>query len=382
MSRLRGESFRLNYKTLKDPITGVEYVQLTDSRGDTIHPYFTQQLFSSDGQVMILTSTRSGSWQLYKLDIPERTMTQLTDDDEVAPHAPCLDQRRMIAYYWSGRFLKSVDLETFETSVIYVVPKGYSPTILSITPDGRYLAFGFFEELELGSYKGKGHYRALEYMYRRPRSLVVRVDLEKEEALPVWGECARITHVNISPVDPDLILFCHEGPWYLVQRMWVVNARTHEVWPLVKQKRFLESAGHEFFTKDGRVVVQYGKRSSPSSSDWIYYDIFVNPDGSDLKLYKYPYIPPVHVKVNSKATMGVGDRCFPNADFKEGSSYIGLVKYLEELVELRPLCKHGTSWLTQRSHPHPIFTPDDNYIIFSSDRGGCCNVYMASALWD
>lgn len=164
--------------------------------------------------------------------------------------------------------------------------------------------------------------------------------------------------------------------------MWVVNARTHEIWPLVKQKRFLESAGHEFFTKDGRVVVQYSRRSTPSSSDWVYYDIFVNPDESNLKLYMYPYIPPVHVKVNSKGTIGVGDRCFPNSNFKEGFSYIGLIKYLKEQVELKPLCKHGTSWLTQRSHPHPIFTPDDNHVIFSSDKEGCCNVYMAPVLWD
>ena len=332
---------------------------------------------------MIVTSTRSGSWQLYKLDIPERTMTQLTEDDSVSPHAPCLDRRNMIAYYWSGRFLKYVDLETFETSVIYVIPEGYSPTVLSITPDGRYLAFAFFERFELSSYKGKSHYGSLEYMYRRPRSLVVRIDLRGEEVLPVWGENAWITHFNISPTNPDIILFCHEGPWYLVQRMWVVNAKTHEIWPLVRQSRYLESVGHEFFTDDGRVVAQYSRRSTPHSSDWVYYDVFVNPDGSDLRFYKYPHLPPIHVKTNSKATMGVGDRCFPSANFKEGSSYIGLIKYLGNgEVELKPLCKHGTSWLTQHSHPHPIFTPNDEHVTFSSDREGCCNVYMAPVVWD
>ncbi len=378
-----GETFKLKYRYIKDPLTKIEYIQLTDSKGNTIHPYFTQPLFSHDGETLLVVSDRSGSWQLYRLDIPDKILTQLTNDDNINPHAPCLDGKRMIAYYWSGRFLKSVDLETYETNVIYAVPEGYVPSVLSLTPDGRYLAFSFYEKLKLGSYKGRSQFTALEYLFRRPRSLVVRIDLKKDEALPVWGENAWITHVNISPVNPDIILFCHEGPWHLVQRMWVVNASTHEVWPLVKQKRYVEIAGHEFFKKDGQVVAQFGRRSSPTSKDWTYYDIFVNPDGSNLRMYKYPYIPPVHIKTNSKGDMSVGDRCYPNSEFKEGESYIGLIKYLKDgTVELRPLCRHGTSWLVQRSHPHPIFTPDDKSVIFSSDREGCCNVYMAPVIWD
>lgn len=379
----KGDTYKLEYKDLKDPYTKVEYLQLTDGKGNTIHPYFTQPLFSSDGETLLVSSDRNGTWQLYRLDIPDRTLTQLTDDDQVDPHAPCLDGRRMIAYYWSGRFLKSVDLETLETSVIYIVPKGYLPTILSITPDGRYLAFAFYEELEMGSFKGKAQHWSTEYMFRRPRSLVVRVDLKKEEAIPAWGESAWVTQVNISPVDPDVILFCHEGPWHLVQRMWIVRVDTHEVWPLLRQKKFIECAGHEFFANDGRVVVQYGRRSSPSSRDWVRYDVFINPDGTNLKKYRYPYLAPTHIKTNSDCSMAVGDKCYPDASFKEGSSYIGLIRYLkDESLELRPLCRHDTSWLTQRSHPHPIFTPDDKHVIFSSDREGRCNVYMAPVVWE
>ena len=379
-----GEAYKLEYKTLKDPYTGVEFLKLTDSRGNTVHPYFTQPLFSSNGETILLTSDRTGEWQLYKLDIPDRIITQLTDDYQVHPHAPCLDGRNMIAYYWSGRLLKSVDLETLETSVIYIIPKGYLPTVLSITPNGRYLAFAFFEEFEVSSLKGRVYHRSLEYMYRRPRSLILRVDLKKEEVVPVWGESAWIAHVNISPVDPDIILFCHEGPWHLVQRMWIVRVSTHEVWPLLRQKRFLERAGHEFFTNNGYVVAQYSRRSSPSSNDWVYYDVFINPVGEDMRRYRYPYLPPIHIKTNSKGDMAVGDRCYPTADFKKGDSYIGLIRYLEDgKVEQRPLCRHNTSWSrAQHSHPHPIFTPDDKWVIFSSNREGCCNVYMAPVVWE
>lgn len=81
-----GDAYKLEYKTLKDPYTGVEFLKLTDSRGNTIHPYFTQPLFSSNGETILLTSDRTGEWQLYKLDIPDRIITQLTDDRQVHPH--------------------------------------------------------------------------------------------------------------------------------------------------------------------------------------------------------------------------------------------------------------------------------------------------------
>ena len=43
---------------------------------------------------------------------------------------------------------------------------------------------------------------------------------------------------------------------------------------------------------------------------------------------------------------------------------------------VRRLCRHDASWKTQTSHPHPTFSPDDRWGLYSSDAGGACNVYM------
>ncbi len=378
-----GETIRIKQVMYKDSITGIEVTRLTDDYGNTIHPYFTQNLMTPNSETLLVVSDRTGWWQLYRLDIPDSELTQLTEDASIAPHCPCLDGKHNIAYYWDGSFLKAVDLEDYETRVIYSVPEGFKPGILSITPDGRYLAFAYVEKIPLSTLRGRAYSAFIEYMYLRPRSVIMRIDLKKEEAQAVWGEVAWISHVNISPVNPDIILFCHEGPWHLVQRMWIVKANTHEIWPLVPQKRYLERAGHEFFTNDGIVVAQFSRRSSPSSSDWVYYDLFVKPDGSDLRMYKYPSRPPAHIKTNSNASLAVGDRGYISPNFKEGSSFISLIKYNKEgTVSLKLLCRHDTSWLTQRSHPHPIFTPNDEYVIFTSDKGGRCNIYMALGKWE
>ncbi|RLF15149.1 MAG: hypothetical protein DRJ66_04830 [Thermoprotei archaeon] len=373
----KGDVIKLKAHHFKDEVTGTEVIRLTDNIGDTIHPYFTQPLFSSDGETILVVSNRTGWWQLYRLDIPDAEMQQLTEDADIKPQCPCLDGKKMIAYYWDGRYLKSVDLETLEVDMIYVTPQGFKPGILSLSSDGRYLAFAYTEKVSLSTLKGRAYSGFLEHMFLRPRSVVMVIDLKRGEAIPAWGENAWISHVNICPTNPDIVLFCHEGPWHLVQRMWVVRVSTHEVWPLVKQRRYVERVGHEFFMPNGTVVAQYGRRSTPSSNDWVYYDLFVKPDGSGLRMYKYPWLPPAHIKTNSKGDKAVGDRCYPNPSFKEGHAYIGLVEYLKDgKVNLKPLCRHDTSWNTQETHPHPIFTPDDKNVIFVSDREGNCNVYM------
>lgn len=379
---MKGKVYHSELTKEKDNITGVEITRLTDDTGDTHHPYFTQSLVSHDGKVLLLSSNRTGSWQLYSLGIDTGKIVQLTDDGKIAHHGAVLDPKKMIAYYFNGGALKSVDLSNLKTSeLFYSVPEGFKSSSLSLSGKGRYLVFSYSQELNLSTTIKKIYSDFVECFYRRPHSVIMRIDLEKERAETIWGEVEWFSHTNISPVDDNIILFCHEGPWHLLQRMWVVNALSHEVRPLLPQRQYLESSGHEFFTKSGKVATQYGIRGNPLSSDWTYYDVIINPDGSNLERYRYRYIGkrPTHIQINSKENLGVGDRAFPDDDpgFKEGNDYVGLIEYKNQQAKVSLLCRHNTSWRTQHSHPHPIFTPDNKNIIFSSDRGGRCNVYMA-----
>lgn len=111
----------------------------------------------------------------------------------------------------------------------------------------------------------------------------------------IWGENNWISHVNISPVDPNIILFCHEGNWHLVQRLWVAKVATDEVYPLVEQKYNMERVGHEFFLENGRIGAQYTIRHDINTHffrDAHFGDVFVNPDGTGQQIYFYPYTRP------------------------------------------------------------------------------------------
>ena len=32
-----------------------------------------------------------------------------------------------------------------------------------------------------------------------------------------------LNHLLFSPVDPGLLMFCHEGPWHKVDRIWTIR---------------------------------------------------------------------------------------------------------------------------------------------------------------
>jgi oligogalacturonide lyase len=216
-----------------------------------------------------------------------------------------------------------------------------------------------------------------ETLFRRPSSVVMQVNVSDKSARAVWGEREWISHVNTSPVDGDIVCFCHEGPWHLVQRTWIVRPSTSEVWPIVNTKLHLERAGHEIFTRSGRICTQYGRRKSPSH-EWECADLFINPDGTNMVMYEYkPGRKPMHVQVDSTESYGVADGAFLVGGPEDGNNYISLVKYENGLAKQRILCTHGTSWSAQHSHPHPVWFPDDSMVFFTSDRGGNCNIYIA-----
>lgn len=41
----------------------------------------------------------------------------------------------------------------------------------------------------------------------------------------------------------------------------------------------------------------------------------------------------------------------------------------------RLLCRHHSAMKIQQTHPHPRISPDGRYVVFSSDRSCCGNVY-------
>lgn len=386
---MKGRIWNLDPIIQKDPDTGIPVTRLTDNDGDTYHPYFTMPLFSKGGEFLLCASTRTGSPQLYALYFKEKKLVQLTDEENVAVGGALMDAQNNKVYYTSNDILKVLNLDTSKTEEILKAPAGYHIGQLSITNNGSHLAFSVLEEIELMDEskieQERGRQLAsCERLYRRPNSFVIRYDAVHDTYRTVWGENEWISHTNISPHDPNVILFCHEASWFLVQRMWICKVATDEISPLVKQEYNLQRVGHEFFTASGRVGAQFSLRHTPELPFYLHGDLFVNTDGSKEMRYFYPFTRPNHVQLNHTETLGVGDRAQIRRNQTDHNRYMSLLKYDPETfkVQVGLLCAHNTTWKGQPTHPHAIFTPDDSHVIFSSQAGGKCNIYMAPADWE
>jgi len=63
-----------------------------------------------------------------------------------------------------------------------------------------------------------------------------------------------IGHMLFSPTDPTLLMYCHEGPWHKVDRVWMIHTDgTHNIL-IHKRTMAMEIAGHEFWGLDGQTI--------------------------------------------------------------------------------------------------------------------------------
>jgi oligogalacturonide lyase len=63
-----------------------------------------------------------------------------------------------------------------------------------------------------------------------------------------------INHLLFSPADPNLLMYCHEGPWHKVDRIWNIRTDGSQNTLIHKRTMAMEIAGHEFWGIDGKTI--------------------------------------------------------------------------------------------------------------------------------
>ncbi len=181
-----------------------------------------------------------------------------------------------------------------------------------------------------------------------------------------------LNHLQFSPTDPTLLMYCHEGMWWLVNRIWLIRTDgTHN--QLVHQRTMeMEIAGHEWWGADGETVfyqlhfratgLSYIASYNVKTGERIWY--YYTADQSSIHDNSSP---------DGKWFCGDGDRRSPwiflfrpvltrdqgtlGKDLIKGGHLVS-----EKLVNM---AKHN-----YRLEPNPSFTPDEKYIVFRSNMFG------------
>jgi oligogalacturonide lyase len=63
-----------------------------------------------------------------------------------------------------------------------------------------------------------------------------------------------VNHLLFSPTDPHLLMYCHEGPWQKVDRIWMIHTDATHNTLIHKRTMLMEIAGHEFWGLDGETI--------------------------------------------------------------------------------------------------------------------------------
>ncbi len=399
---MKGKFYNLERREYKDPTTGINIIRLTDNKAFYDRPYFTTTQFSADGRYTLFVSDFTGTsvirnpnapavgkigfGELFLLDMTNGSALQVTEGEAIkmGHGAHCMiSPKGDKAYFYSNEYVKEVNLQTLEVKNLIYVPFSYNFHSLSITDDCRYIAFSVVEEIPLltagfADPLAESAPGARERYFNGPRSLIIRYDLATDFAECVFGGHHRITHASLKPDDGNCILFCHDGPWHLVQRMWTAKVSSDDVSPLFVQQHNLEGVVHEFFTPSGRIGAQYSFRYKSDMDFFQFADIFIDFDGNNQERYYYSFSRPGHVSINHTETLGCGDAAAIRADIDHPERYVSLISYDKDRhkADLEILCEHNTSG-KKSAHVHPVFTPDDKYVVYSSDADGMLNIYMA-----
>ncbi|MEZ4637917.1 MAG: oligogalacturonate lyase family protein [Caldilineaceae bacterium] len=97
------------------------------------------------------------------------------------------------------------------------------------------------------------------------RSAASCVWLRTAAARTAWEENAWIGHVNTSPTIPNLLTFCHEGPWHEVDnRIWGLNIDSGDTWQIRPRTHPGEKVGHEYWYADGEHLGYHGYSADSS----------------------------------------------------------------------------------------------------------------------
>ena len=242
-----------------DRETGHRIRKLVQREGANTSFYFTNPAFvprrtAAGGEMVFHGSTARGR-QLFVVDLATLAVRQLTDrlggvSGEIL--VPATGN----AFYQSHDSVLSVNVRSGESRLVIAMPPGMHGSISTVNADATVLA-GVTAGPEaaeiLRQYPAKADFFDRIFAAHVPHALWT-LDIRTGEMKTIHQENTWLGHVQFSPTDPHLLMFCHEGPWHLLDRIWTIDTRTGDVKKIHTRTMEREIAGHEFWSPDGRTI--------------------------------------------------------------------------------------------------------------------------------
>ncbi|MEG3166492.1 oligogalacturonate lyase family protein [Sphingomonas sp. PB2P19] len=247
-------------------------------------------------------------------------------------------------------------------------------------PDGRPMTYAESKEVRMNE--------RLESAV--PMSMFV-IDTRTGQQRTVRRATDWLNHLQFSPTDPKMLMFCHEGPWHKVDRLWLMNVDTPDAPPIKLHTRTMnmEIAGHEWFSHDGKTI-WYDLQTPRGEDFWVAgYDI---ASGKRTRYHLQRNEWSVHFNSSPDGTLFAGDGGDPEmvAHAPDGKyMYLFTPHGIPDVAGLKApnseaLVRPGYFTAEKlvdmakqdyRLEPNGVFTPDGKWLVFRANISGATQVY-------
>jgi oligogalacturonide lyase len=355
-----------------DRDTHHKVVKLSRIEGQNGSFYFHNNPFYKNK--MVFYNTNNKRRQIYTLDLVSLKAEQLTNQSS-GMNGEIVGQKTGNVYYQIKDSVFLTNINNKETKLLFVFPADYKGSITTINADETFFAGAKASEAQKEIYRqypDKSQYFNRIFDAHLPNDLFT-IDIKKKSLDKIHTENTWLGHVQFSPVDPRLLMFCHEGPWHKIDRIWTINVKTKEVKLMHKRTMDMEIAGHEFFAPDGKII--YYDLQQPRSEKFY----LAGTDVNTLLEKKYELTRDewsIHFNVSTDQKMFCGDG---GNDTQVAKAKDGMWIYAftpegdhfksERLVNMK---HHG-----YKLEPNVHYSPDGKWVIFHANFEGVQQVYAA-----
>lgn len=364
-----------------DKDTHHKVIRLTRRDGNSRSFYFNNDPFilgengAGDRMVFYGNSGEAGrlvAQELFTVNLKSFQIEQLTHDSrfkmgEIVGHTS------HNVYFQSKDSVFVVNADTKKTSLEYVFPKNFKGSIITLNADETLLAGVVATEKEkkiLEKNPAKKDFFNKIYESKQER-MIFTINLKDKKIKKVFKEKAWLNHLEFSPTDSRLLMYCHEGPWEKVDRIWTVNLDTKKRTLMHKRTMDREIAGHEWFAPDGKTI--WYDLQQPRGETFFVSGTDVNT-GKETKYQLERDQWSVHYNISPDQKIFAGDGGSPTSVAKSANGkWINLFipdgnKFrFEKLVNMK---NHDYNL-----EPNVHFSPDGKWLIFRANFEGFTSVY-------
>ena len=354
-----------------DQETGHKVIRLSRLPGNSSSFYFHNNPFV--GGKMFFYNTVENNRQVFTVDLKTFKMEQITHQKSPmrGEIVACKTQE---VIYQIGDSVFASSAKTKKTRLLYVFPESFKATVSTLNADGTILAGrysdGNTEKEILKQYPEKSQFFNRIYDAKIPNTLFT-INLATGKLNKIHTEKTWLGHVQFSPTDKNLLMFCQEGPWHKVDRIWTINLANGEIKKRHTRTMDMEIAGHEFFAPDGKTI--WFDHQMPRSTKFFLTGVNLTT-GAEKKYQLQRNEWSVHFNVSPDQRLFAGDGGDPKQVAKaEDGMWIYLFRpsgdqlLAEKLVNMK---SHN-----YKLEPNVHFSPDGKWIIFRADFEGESQVY-------